>query len=386
MEKFALKGNVVLSDRLVPGAVVVVEGEKISGVYTAGEKIPHETAHFINYQENYISPGLIDLHFHGAMGKDVMDGKIDSLKRIAEHQARHGVTGFMATTLSAPMESILKAIETVRKAAVLPLSSEILGVHIEGPYLNTEQCGAQNSAHIKEMNKEDTILLLNAVRDLKAILSLAPEVGKNMSFIRELRENGVVVAVAHSNATYDQAMESFREGMTHAAHFFNALREFHAREPGIVGAVLDSDGVTAEIIADGLHVHPAAVRLAVEKKGPDKICLVTDSIKATGAGDGTYLLGNIEIEVKGNRSFVRKTGGLAGSVLTLNMAVKNILLWTGISVPEAVNMASLNPARVLGLEERMGSIKRGKDANLAIFDREFKVINTFLKGQPNLKT
>ena len=159
------------------------------------------------------------------------------------------------------------------------------------------------------------------------------------------------------------------------------MREFDHREPGVVGAVLDSEGVTAELIADGIHVHPAALRLAVAAKGPQRVCLVTDSLKAAGVGDGVYFWGDREIEVKGRRATLKDTGVLAGSVLTLNKAVKNMIDWTGVSVSQAVNMASLNPARVLGLEDRIGSIGAGKYANLTILDRSFKVLGTLLRGE-----
>jgi N-acetylglucosamine-6-phosphate deacetylase len=256
-----------------------------------------------------------------------------------------------------------------------------LGAHVEGPFLNIERKGAQDPNHIKEMTDADVDRLIKAVQGLNVIISLAPEAGDNMNYIPFLKKDGFVVAIGHSDATYEQAMEGFRKGISHATHLFNAMRGFDHREPGVVGAVLDSEGVTAELIADGVHVHPASLRLAVARKGSTKICLVTDSLKATGVGDGVFQWGGREIEVKGPRATLKATGVLAGSVLTLNRAIKNMIDWTGVSVSQAVNMASLNPACVLGLEEGIGSIGAGKYANLAILDRNFNVLETILRGE-----
>jgi len=386
MLKTALKGKVVLPDKVLEGGVVVIEGEKISGVYPPGYNLLENEINFIDFEDNFISPGLVDLHLHGALGKDVMDLKIESLSKIAFHQASCGVTGFLGTTTSSSLESILRAVETVKKAAKLRLPSDLLGVHIEGPFLSKRKKGAQDPSFIREISKEEIHLLIQAVSGLKTIISMAPEVGNNMSFIKVLKENDIMVSIGHSDATYEQALESFKEGISHATHLFNAMSKFHPREPGVVGAVFDSPEITAEVIADGVHIHPSALRLALVRKGKDKICLITDSIKAAGSGNGIYTMGNLEIIVKGNEARLRESGILAGSVLTLNRAVKNVIEWTEDRVNNVVNMASLNPARVLNLDEKIGSICEGKYANLAIFDKEFNVVETILRGRSVLKT
>lgn len=385
MLKTALKGKVVLPDKVLEGGVVVIEGEKISGVHPPGYNLLEKEINFIDFEDNFISPGLIDLHLHGALGKDVMDLKIESLSKIAFHQVSCGVTGFLGTTTSSSLESILRAVETVKKAAKLRLPSDLLGVHIEGPFLSKRKKGAQDPSFIREISKEEIHLLIQAVSGLKAIISMAPEVGNNMSFIKVLKENDIMVSIGHSDATYEQALESFKEGISHATHLFNAMSKFHPREPGVVGAVFDSPEITAEVIADGVHIHPSALRLALVRKGKDKICLITDSIKAAGSGDGIYAMGNLEIIVKGNEARLRESGILAGSVLTLNRAVKNVIEWTEARVNNGVNMASLNPARVLNLDEKIGSICEGKYANLAVFDKEFNVVETILRGRSVFK-
>jgi N-acetylglucosamine-6-phosphate deacetylase len=381
MKKTSLCGNVVLPDGVLMGGTVVIEGEKIAAVYSGKEKFINKDVIFHDYRSHFISPGLVDLHLHGALGKDVMDGDIESLKAIARHQARCGVTGFLATTMAGSIAKTLKALHVVQKARSLPLPSEILGVHLEGPFLSLEKKGAQDPEFIREINKEDLQRLIKATEGLKTLITIAPEVGNNKSFIPTLKDNGFVVSIGHSDATYEQTLKSIELGASHATHFFNAWREFRAREPGNIGAVFDSEDVTAEVIADGIHLHPAILRLVVSRKGPDKVCLVTDSIKATGLGDGEYLMGNLEIVVHDNESRLKKTGELAGSVLKLNQAVKNIIAWIGVSVSQGVKMASLNPARVLGLQDQIGSIQEGKLANLVVFDKEFNIVETILRGR-----
>jgi len=386
MEKTALKGNVILEDEILSGGAVLIEGEKISAVNPGESQLKENDVSIIDYEENFISPGLIDLHLHGALGKDVMDGEVKSLEQIASYQARHGVTGFLGTIMSASLDSMLKAVEAIKKATELRLPSEILGVHIEGPYSSQQRKGAQDPDFIRELSQEEIQLLLEATSGLKTLISMAPEVKDNRSFIKPLTEKGVVVSIGHSNATYEEALESFKDGISHATHLFNAMSGYHHREPGVIGAVLDSPEVTAEVIADGLHIHSSALRLALAGKGHDKICLITDSINAAGLDDGIYQMGNLEIVLKGNEARLRESNTLAGSVLTLNRAVKNVIEWTEIAVNQGINMASLNPSRVIGLEHDTGSIQEGKYANFVVFDKEFNVIETFLKGRSVFKS
>ncbi len=389
MQKKAFRGHVVLPDRIIKRGVVLIEKERIAGVYAHPSEIEEKGVEVIDYGEALIGPGLIDLHLHGALEKDVMDCQEESLERIAVHQARCGVTGFLASTVSASLESILKAVnviqKTIKNQSDRQMPSEILGVYIEGPFLSQHQKGAQDPESIKEIGENDVEHLIKAVRDLKAVISLAPEVDDNLRYIPRLKKQGFIVAVGHSNATYKQAREGFDKGISHATHLFNAMSGFDHREPGVVGAVLDSDDVSAELIADGIHVHPAALRLTVARKSTDKLCLVTDSLKAAGVGNGIYRWGKMEIEVRGPRATIKNTDVLAGSVLSLNQAVKNMIEWTGVSVSQAMNMASLNPARVLALEEETGSIETGKTANIAIFSKDFRVLETILRGKTVFK-
>jgi N-acetylglucosamine-6-phosphate deacetylase len=380
MGKILLRGQVVLPDRMLSPGFVSVEGEKIVGVSQQASEMTNENQMPLDFGDAYIAPGFVDMHLHGALGKDVMDCEEESLRSIAVHQSRSGVTGFLGSTMSASMDSVLEAVGAIKKAVQQRFPSEILGVHIEGPFLSKEKKGAQDQRYIRELTENDLQRLIRAAHGVKVVISLAPEIGNNMAYISRLKKNGFIVAIGHSDATYEEAMESFQKGISHTTHLFNAMRKFDHREPGVVGAVLDTDRVTAELIADGIHVHPASLRLALACKGPEDICLVTDSLKASGVGDGVFEWGGREIEVKGPKATMKDSGVLAGSVLTLNKAVKNMIDWTRVSVNEAVNMASLNPARVLGLDEEIGSIAVGKQANLALLDRDFNVLGTVLHG------
>lgn len=381
MEEIALMGNIVLPDEVLEGGMVIVKGERIARVFPKAQLRPLDGMVRRDYGASYITPGLIDLHLHGAIGKDVMDGSAESLREIAAHQARCGVTGFVPTTLAAPFATILDAVECIRAAARSRTGAEILGVYLEAPFLSVKKKGAQNPEFIRPIEPADIRLLAGAVQSLRAIVTVAPEVGANLSFIPSFKEKGWVVSIGHSEATYEQAMLSFDKGITQATHLYNAMSGFLPREPGVIGAVLDSPAVTAEIIADGIHVHPAALRLAVRQKGVDRICLITDSMIASGLGDGDFQVGGLDVVVKDREARLKDSGALAGSVLTMNRAVGNIIQWTGVPLSSAVRMASLTPARVLGLDGEMGSIEVGKLANLAVFDQDFNVVAAFLRGR-----
>jgi N-acetylglucosamine-6-phosphate deacetylase len=381
MNTYALQGTLVLPDRLVDRGLVIIDGDRIAGVVEPGTERRPDLERVLDYGVNYITPGLIDLHLHGALGRDVIDGDVEGLRAIASHQARCGVTGFVPTTLSASMASILKAAASVASASRLALPSEILGLYLEGPFLNPKKRGAHNPEFVKPVNPEDLEALADASSGLPTIITMAPEVGDNLASIPGLRERGLTVAIGHTEAAYELALRSFELGVTHATHLYNAMSGFTPREPGVIGAVLDADGVTAEIIADGIHVHPASLRIAVRQKGVSRTCLITDSMNASGLEDGEYRVGSLDVVLRGGEARLKDGGALAGSVLTLNRAVANIIRWTGVSVSDAVNMASLTPAAVLGIQKELGSIAAGKLANLAVFDREFGLSGLVLRGR-----
>lgn len=380
----AIKGNLILPDRVVENGILVIEGEIIKEVREnrpAGDISSRGIKALDDYTGRWVSPGLMDVHLHGALGHEVMDAGVAGLKEIAAHQAACGVTAFFPTTLTAPMEKVFRAIQTVKEAAALDLPSEIAGIHLEGPYVSLKRRGAQDPKYVREIQDSDLKAFQEALGSLKTLITIAPETGQNVRYIPEMMESGWVVSMGHSDATYDEAMTAIAAGVSHATHLFNAWREFHHREPGGPGAVLDSDRVFAELIADGIHVHPSFIRLAVFRKGPERICLITDSLKAAGLPDGTYDWGEMQIVLKGAEVRLKESGVLAGSVLRLNQAVKNVLNWTGLPVSAVVRMASLTPAESVGLGNIMGSLEDGKLANVAVFDSDFETVATYLKGK-----
>lgn len=381
MKRIALTGNVILPDEVLSGGVVLVDGESIAGVYYNESGLPENDIDYRRYGDAWISPGLIDVHLHGALGHEVMDADVDGLRDVARHQALCGVTGFLPATLTGPIDAICRAVDSVKRAAALPLDSEVLGVHLEGPFVSMKRKGAQDPKYIKDINRGDLDRLYEAAAGLKTLITVAPEVGENMSFIPEMVGRGFVVSMGHTDETWEEGLRAVKAGVSHATHLFNAWREFQHREPGGIGAVLDSNEVYAELIPDGVHVHPSFLRLAVARKGKDRICLVTDSLGVSGLPDGTYKWGELEIVLNGREVRLADSGVLAGSILRLNQAVRSVIEWTGAEVWEVVNMASLNPARNLCLDDRVGSLAAGKLANIAVFDKEFGVIDTWLRGR-----
>ncbi|MFC2165698.1 N-acetylglucosamine-6-phosphate deacetylase [Acidobacteriota bacterium] len=382
--KIVLRGQVILPNEVLTNGAVEIDGERISDVFRQGDRTWDGQNNIIDFGKNFISPGFIDLHVHGALGRNVMDADMESFNIIGSHLIRSGVTSFLPTTVSSSLDAVVDVVECMKKAPEFPLVSKPLGVYIEGPFINPLLKGAQDAQFIKKMTERNVKDLIESVKGIKTIMTVAPESGQNLKFIPRLHEMGIVMAIGHSEATYEQALAGIAGGIAHATHLFNAMKRYHHREPGLVGAILESDKVVVEIIADGVHVHPASLNLVLESKGYEKICLVSDSVDPAGLGDGEYTLWNNPVEVKDGRVFLRGTKTLAGSVLRMNVAVKNILEWTGLSISQAVQMASLVPARVLGLGEDMGSIAKGKYANLTVFDREFLVMQSYVCGKPML--
>lgn len=381
MKPAIIKGNLILPDRVINEGSLVIEDGLIKEVREPGRGSDLPSADVHDYSGHWVSPGLVDVHLHGALGHEVMDAEVAGLKRIAGHQAACGVTAFFPTTLTAPLETVIRAIETVRAAAGEELPSEIAGIHLEGPYVSLKRKGAQDPKYVREIQEADLERLQAALGPLKTLITVAPETGRNLDFIPRMVDLGWVMSIGHSDATYEEATRAIAAGANHATHLFNAWREFHHREPGGLGAVLDSDRVYAELITDGIHVHPSFIRLAVFRKGPERTCLITDSLKAAGLPDGTYDWGDMQIVLKGAEVRLRDSGVLAGSVLHLNQAIRNVLSWTGLPLPAVVRMASLTPAESVGLGRVMGSLEPGKLANLAVFDSNFETVATYLRGK-----
>jgi len=373
-------GRIATPIDIVSDGVILVKNSKIEAV---GEKdkvtIPSD-ALAIDARGRIVTPGFIDVHVHGGGGSDVMDGSYDALNEMSTFEARHGTTGFLPTPFTDSPERLLasvKAIETAMKRGTS--GGEVLGIHLEGPYINIERKGGQPPEYIRKPDLEELRLLLEASNNNVKMITLAPEVNGGSEFVRRIIQYGVVASIGHSNATYDEALRAVDAGVSHACHAYNAMREFHHREPGVVGAVLSCDELTAELIADGIHVHPAAMKILVKCKGTDRIILVTDAVVGTGM-EGRYKLGGRDVVItKKDSRFL--DGALAGSVLTMDSAVRNIMGLVGASLQDAVKMATVNPARRIGVYDRKGSLEAGKDADITIVDDQINVYMTMVMGK-----
>lgn len=388
--------RLVLPDRVVPGSVLT-DGGTIRAVAESGDlsaAFPLEwhcldNPELIDGEGLYLSPGFIDIHNHGRIGCDAMDGTAKSMEAIARHHAEHGVTGFLATTSSIPWEQNLAALrfladyynqynkpETAGERAAA--GAHFLGIYSEGNFYSMEKRGAHNPDYLKSaLTMEDLDALLLAAGTALKVVSLSPELPGARECIPILAHRGIVAAAAHTVAHYQEALAGINAGITLATHTFNGMKSLSHQEPGILGAVLDDDRVCCELIADGIHVAPVILSLVYKLKGPGGIVLISDSMPATGLPDGHYHFA-YRAEVVRDGAIWLENGLLAGSTLSLDRAVLNMVRLGGISLCHAVRAASLNPASVLGLDRRKGSIAPGKDADLILFDESINIKKVFM--------
>ena len=367
-------GVLVRKDRVEHGNLLIRDGV-IEHVRTAAaDRLPIDLT-TIDAQGLYLSPGFIDLQVNGGAGFNFEGGSCEEVRKIIAFHVAHGTTGLLPTTVTASIETVRAAIRSVKEAN----HPAILGVHIEGPFISTRQKGAQNPQYILKPSIKEFERLVKGYEDFIKVVTLAPELAGAEELIARIKEIEAIPSLGHSDATYAKAIKALDHGVALFTHLFNAMREFHHREPGAVGAALESDAMV-ELIADAVHVHPAVIRLLLKAKGIDKICLITDSISSSGLGDGEYSLGGLEVLVKDGEASLGD-GTLAGSTLTMDRAVKNFMEFTGVSLPEAVRTASFNPATLLGIDERKGSIEQGKDADIIIFDEAFNIHYTIIGGE-----
>jgi len=330
-------------------------------------------------QGRNLLPGFIDLHVHGAMGHEVMDASASGLEEMARFYASHGVTSFLATTWTASRESIRKALELVEELqGRISGGASLLGVHLEGPYLNPTRCGAQDVNLIRRAEKEEALEFLSA--DVIRLVALAPEFEENLWLIEECVRRGVTVSAAHTTANYEQMQRAVEHGVSHLTHSYNAMQPLGHRELGTIGAAMALPQVSCELIADNIHVHPAAQKILVDVKTPAGVILVTDAIRAAGLPDGDYLLDDRSVNIK-NGAVRLLDGTLAGSVLTMERALQNVCTATGRPLAEVWVMSSLNAARAIGVSALKGSLEVGKDADLVLLDESFQVKLTVVHGE-----
>ena len=341
---------------------------------------PHGSSlQLIDAQGDNLLPGFIDLHVHGAMGHEVMDGSVSGLEEMSRFYASHGVTSFLATTWTANRESINKALDLVKELqGHIQGGATLLGVHLEGPYLNPTRCGAQDVNQIRRAEKEEALEFLEA--GVIRLLALAPEYDENLWLIEECVRRGITVSAAHTAANYEQMQRAVKRGITHLTHSYNAMQGLGHRELGTIGAAMTLPQIQCELIADNIHVHPAAQKILVDVKGPSGVILITDAIRAAGLPEGDYILDERSVQVQ-NGAVRLPDGTLAGSVLTMERALQNICTATGRSLEEMWVTSSLNAARAIGVSSQKGSLEVGKDADLVLFDESFNVKLTVVKGE-----
>lgn len=326
-----------------------------------------------------VLPGFIDLHVHGACGHEAMDASPDGLQTMARFYAQHGVTSFLPTTWTQSHAAIKQALDVITElTGPVKNGATILGAQMEGPYLNASKSGAQAPQFIRRADRSEAADYLD--NNQVKLLALAPEFEENLGLIDECVRRGITVSAAHTAATYQQMLVAVEHGLTHATHTFNAMVGLGHRDPGTVGAVMALPKIRAELIADNVHVHPVAMKILVQVKGVDKVILVTDAIRGCGMPDGDYPIDERTIHIYNGIARL-PDGTLAGSVLTMDCALRNILQATGLSLREAWRMTSLNAARAIGLSSTKGSLEIGKDADLVLLDRDLNVVMTVAEGE-----
>ncbi|MBR6517885.1 MAG: N-acetylglucosamine-6-phosphate deacetylase [Bacilli bacterium] len=363
-EEGIIKTNIIIKD----GIINYIGNKVIDGLITLPD-------------DQILVPGFIDEHMHGINGYDVMDGSVETLRKIAEEVAKEGVTSFLATTSTASIQKTINTLHAVKAFKEIDNScyAEIIGAHLEGPFLSKTYQGAQLGEYI--INPSISLMkefIIESGNNVK-LVTLAPEEENGLDLIKYLKEHNIIASVGHSNATFNIIEQSIKQGLTTVTHTYNAQKPIHHREVGVVGAAMLFDELYTELICDGIHVSNPAVKLLCKNKPLNKIVLITDSLPEKGLKDGVYLDNDQEIYVKNNELRL-KDGTLAGSSLTMNQAIKNIINFTGVSLTNAINFATSNPAKNLNIFDKVGSIKVGKLANFAVIDKELNVYQTIRCG------
>lgn len=380
-----LKGMRIYSEtETIENGYIKLKNQKIIEFGDVAEL--HHEDHFkvIEVPANFNAvPGFIDVHIHGAAGADTMDATKEALETMTVALPKEGTTSFLATTITQEKALIDRALENVAQyIADQPAGgrAEVLGLHLEGPFINDDKAGAQPLQYIIEPNLAQFEHWQQLSNGTIKLVTLAPEQPGGLELIRYLKENGVIASIGHTDATFEQVNEAIDAGANHVTHLFNQMRGLHHREPGVVGSAFLRKELKAEIIVDGVHVHPEMVKLAYRQKNSDGLILITDAMRAKCLKNGHYDLGGQDVTVKDGKA-VLADGTLAGSILRLSDGVKNMVAYTGCTLKEAVEMASINPAKQLKIYDRKGSIAVGKDADIVILDEHLDVVMTICRGE-----
>ena len=379
MTKTLIKNGQVYLDYEFKEADLLLEDGRIREI---GENLSAEGAKILDAAGKKVVPGFIDVHTHGAVGVDVNGAAAEDFEKICRFQVSQGTTGWLGSVLTDTREQTLWCIDQYKKwKAMEHQGAELLGIHLEGPFLSAEYKGAMPEHLLQKPNMDLLREYQKAAEGDIRYITVSPEVEGIPEFIPEIRSLGIVVAIGHSGADYDTARKAIANGAAAATHTGNAMKLLHQHFPAIWGAVLEDDQVYCEVICDGRHLHPGTVRLILKTKGLDRVVAITDSIMAAGLPDGNYKLGVNDVVVVDGDAKLADTGVRAGSTLTMGNALKNLLAFTGKPLEAILPLLTENPARLLGLFERTGSLKEGKDADLVVLDDENSVVHTFVRGR-----
>lgn len=363
----------------VPG-VIVTRNQQIHDVLF-GENVTMNAAEgetVLDGEGSLCFPGMIDLHFHGCKGFDFCDGTREAVEEIARYEASIGVTAIAPATMTLPVDDLCDilangaAYRKEQQKMSVKKEADLVGVNMEGPFISEIKKGAQDARNIIPCDVDVYRKFQDAAEGMVKFIGIAPEEGDAEAFIREVKGE-TSVSLAHTNADYETAKKAFDAGADHAVHLYNAMPAYTHREPGVVGAVADSAHVMAELICDGVHIHPAAVRTTFKMMGEDRIVLISDSMRAAGMPDGRYTLGGQDVDVKGNRATMVLDGALAGSVTTLPDCVRTVVKEMGLPLETAIACATINPARSLKIDDKYGSVEQGKKADLVLWDENLEL-------------
>ena len=372
-----IHASIYTPDQILSDQTIVLKNGKIQSISPFTNNDLEEKSTCFNAEGLIVAPGLIDIHTHGAMGSDTMDATPEALETMSTHFGRHGVTSFYATTVTNPKEAILAALDTIRDCSSLP-SANMLGAHVEGPYINIERKGAQNPDFFRPPQPEEYAQWFNS--GVVKLITIAPELEGMDQFIIECTERNIELAIGHSSATYEQVIHAADLGARQATHLFNGMKGLHHREPGTAGGILADNRIYAQMIVDGIHLHPAIVKLAVQIKGIGRSILISDSMRATGLENGVYDLGGQEVTVEGGVARIAN-GSLAGSTLTLDAALRNTMQFCEMEFQQVLPMATRVPAEAMHIYPQKGAIQVGSDADITIFNKEYQVVKTIVGGK-----
>ncbi|MEU9898842.1 N-acetylglucosamine-6-phosphate deacetylase [Streptomyces phaeochromogenes] len=363
--------RVVLPTGTVPGGRVIVDGTRIAG--SAPDNTPR-----IDLTGHWVVPGFVDMHNHGGGGASFTSGTVEEiLKGIHTHRL-HGTTTLVASTVTGDMDGLAHRAGLLSELAE---QGDLAGIHFEGPFISPCRKGAHSEELLRDPDPAEVRKLIDAARGRASMVTLATELPGGIDSVRLLAEHGVIAAIGHTDATYEQTVEAIDAGATVATHLFNAMPTLGHRSPGPIAALLEDERITVELINDGVHLHPASLQLAFHHAGGDRVAFITDAMDAAGFGDGRYMLGPLEVEVSEGVARLVEGGSIAGSTLTLDRAFKRAVTVDRLPIEDVVSAIAANPARSLGLYDRVGSLEPGKDADLVVLDADFELKGVMRRGE-----